>query len=491
VLLLAAAAATVTILGFSDYHSHAVPFYAEGRPGQAGIARAVGFLRKAKADPRTLVFSGGDMLNAGTPAWSEEYRCVEWPWLNGLVDAMALGNHDLDYGAAELDRCRKSAGFPVLSANLLQADGTSYLEAGGKPYFVRDVGGIKVAAFAVGGPDVQHLVKKDVLPPGTRWADAMQSARSIVKQLREVEHADVIVLIGHQTTEEDEALARAVPGIDLVLGSHSHHKGELRRIDGTRTWIVSPAQYLTYVSRVEVRVEQGRVTHVTGGLVRMEDSVAPDPLLALEVAAKQRALEAKRPDRFRSVGRAAVDLSDDGVFDGESVLSNWATDAVRARAGTHVFFTTASSFRATLPAGDVVAETLFMAVPYKNAVMTGRLAGAQLLEWLAVSAARRGSDGFSPASGVRYAIGPAGVRDVEVLRDPAHPEAGFAALDPAATYRVATSDYQAFVADGYKQVFAQAASIEKTTLEVQQVLLDALAAGEARARLDGRVRVSH
>ncbi len=489
-LFLAAAAATVTIVGFSDYHSHAVPFYSEGRPGQAGIARAVGYLKRAKADPRTLVFSGGDMLNAGTPAWSEEYRCVEWLWLNGLVDAMALGNHDLDYGAAELDRCRATAAFPVLSANLLKADGTAYLQAEGRPYFVRDVGGVKVGAFALGGPDVQHLVKKDVMPEATHWSDATEAARAVVTQLRDVEHADVVVLIGHQTTEEDEALVRAVPGIDLVLGSHSHHKGALQSIAGTRSWIVSPSQYLTYVSRVDVRVEEGRVTAVTGGLVRMEDSVAPDPLVALEVATKQKALEAKRPERFRSVGRAAVDLSDEGVFDGESALSNWATDTVRARAKAQVFFATASSFRATIPLGTVVAETFFSAVPYKNAVMTARLTGAQILAWLELSARRRGSDGFSPASGLRYTIVGTAVRDVHILRDPADPEAGYAPLDPAASYRVATSDYQGFVADGYKQIFGAGAEIAKTDLDVQQVLLDALATGDVRASLDGRVRVS-
>ena len=38
------------------------------------------------------------MINQGSPSWSDKYRCAEWPWLNGIVDAMALGNHDFDYG---------------------------------------------------------------------------------------------------------------------------------------------------------------------------------------------------------------------------------------------------------------------------------------------------------------------------------------------------------------------------------------------------------
>src|SRR3954449_5986688 len=88
---------TVTLLAFSDYHSHAVPFYSEGAPNQAGIARTIAYMKAQKAaDPSTLILDGGDMFNKGTPTWSDEYTCVEWPWLNGLVDAMALGNHDFD-----------------------------------------------------------------------------------------------------------------------------------------------------------------------------------------------------------------------------------------------------------------------------------------------------------------------------------------------------------------------------------------------------------
>ncbi|HUP48476.1 MAG TPA: bifunctional metallophosphatase/5'-nucleotidase, partial [Thermoanaerobaculia bacterium] len=61
-------AQTVTLLHFSDYHSHALPFYSEGRPDQGGIARAIGYLARQKRGG-ALIFSGGDMINRGAPAW--------------------------------------------------------------------------------------------------------------------------------------------------------------------------------------------------------------------------------------------------------------------------------------------------------------------------------------------------------------------------------------------------------------------------------------
>ena len=107
---------TVTVLHFSDYHSHAVPFYSEGAEDTAGIARAIAYLRPYANDSNTLIFSGGDMINKGSPAWSDRYQCTEWPWFNGLVNAMAFGNHEADYGADIFAKCQAQIDYPILGS---------------------------------------------------------------------------------------------------------------------------------------------------------------------------------------------------------------------------------------------------------------------------------------------------------------------------------------------------------------------------------------
>jgi 5'-nucleotidase / UDP-sugar diphosphatase len=87
--------ATLTLLHLSDYHSHGPSFYSESRPDQGGIARTIGYLRGQRlSNPNTIAFSGGDTMNVGSPSWSDKYLCSEWDWFNGLLDAMAFGNHD-------------------------------------------------------------------------------------------------------------------------------------------------------------------------------------------------------------------------------------------------------------------------------------------------------------------------------------------------------------------------------------------------------------
>lgn len=478
-----AARTTVTILSFSDYHSHALPFWSEGRADQAGIARAVGFLRAARQKPNTLVVSGGDMLNKGTPAWSDEFRCVEWPWLDGIVDALALGNHDLDYGAEAFEQCRAGVRFPLLSANLRRADGQPYFTVDGKPYLVKNVGDVRIGLFALAGPDVQRLIRVDNLPPGTRWADATATAREVVAALRDVEKADAVVLIGHQTRADDEALARAVPGIDLILGSHSHFKSELAMIPGTRTRFLSPYQYLTYVAEARLVFAGARLETIEGRLVKMDESIEADTTIAARVRQLDGELRRRRPERFARVGAALAELSDAGVSEGECALGNWAADTLRQAAGAHALFISASSFRRALPPGALTLEDLRSALPYTNALVTAEMTGGRLLEVLQASVARRGSDAFSQQSGLRYTLRDGRPVDVQVLRDPARPSAGHAPLEAGVRYRVTTTDFQARFLDGYRELFAGA---QTTELDVHRILLDALAAGPIRGATDGR-----
>ncbi len=482
--MIAAAAVTITLLHFSDYHSHALPFYSEGAPDQAGIARAIALFKEARETPGSFVLSGGDMLNQHTPAWSDEQRCVEWPWLAGLVDAMALGNHDLDYGPEEFERCRRAAGFPILAANLVGADGAPHLA----PYLVKQHAGVRVGFFALGGPDVQALVRERDLPPGTRWTDATQAARVTVRALREQEKVAAVVLIGHQSRDEDAALARDVPGIDLILGTHSHLKLPLQRLEGTETRYLSPFQYLSYVSEVRLGFDEGpRLVSVEGRLLRMDASRPEDATTRDAVARLQAELQRKRPERFEVLTRLPRAISDAGVTDGEAEIGNWAGDHLRAAASAHVFFSTASSFRAALPPGVLQVEDFLAALPYSNEVVTTEMTGAQLQAWLDLVASRRGSDTFSQSSGVRYRIVDGRARSVEVLRDPADPARGFQDLDPTARYRIATTNYQAFAALGYRELFASAGPPTRTGLDVHRILMDRLRAGDVAARLDGRV----
>jgi 5'-nucleotidase / UDP-sugar diphosphatase len=382
---------TVTLLHFSDYHSHALPFYTdEGERG--GIARAIGYLR-AQKQAGALVFSGGDTINKGAPAWSDKYQCADWPWWNGILDAMAFGNHDADYGRDAFDKCRAAVRYPILSANTNGFRGTA----------VFNVRGARIGVFALAGDDFPKLVKV----PGFTFTDPIAAAKEAVRVLRNEQHADAVVMIGHQEEEADSAMARAVPGIDVIFGSHSHLKRDLVHIPGTNTVYISPSQYLTYISRLEVTIADHRVKTVRGGLIPVDDSLPADARIARRVANMQRDLERDPQYRelFAVIGRLDAPLSTEA-------LARRTVETMRDVAKADIALSTKSTFRQPLPAGPLTMETLLAAMPYENEIVVCTMSAAQLQRFL----------------------------------DAAGPDSFVTAFNPAPTYRVATTDFVATVA---------------------------------------------
>jgi 5'-nucleotidase/UDP-sugar diphosphatase len=488
---LAQGRATVTLLHFSDYHSHAVPFYSEGQANSAGIARLIAFLQPYANDPNSLILNGGDMMNFGAPAWSDKYHCAEWPWFNGIVDAMAFGNHDADYGPDVFADCRSKIDYPILSANTLDAGGQPLFQDSGKTYKVFELNGVKIGVFALAGPDFDRLIRPAQRPAaGATFADRTATARQVVAALRDTEKVNAVVLIGHALREDDIALAQAVPGIDIIFGSHSHRKEDLFKIPGTSTWMISPFQYATYVSKLELEFSDGTLSGVSGGLARMGADLQPEPRITALVEPMQAALQSdpQYAALFQPIGTAAVELSTDGQFTGEAVLGNFVMDIFRAAAQSNMALATASGFREPIPPGTILEEGFRAAMPYKNGVLVYTLTGAQIQDLLNLSVSRAGSDFFSQVSGVRFNIAAGQASNIQLLKDAANPAAGYEPLDRAATYTVATTDFQGKLAAGYKDIFASASFRDTGIADIRDLVREHIKAhSPVSAALDGRI----
>jgi 5'-nucleotidase len=403
----------IVLLHFSDYHSHALPFYSEGHADQGGIARAIGTMKRARQVDDAIVLSGGDMINKGSPAWSDKYRCAEWSWLNGVVDAMALGNHDFDYGVDVFNDCRARVKYPIVSANTEGFPASTVIARKG----------VRVGVFAVAGSDFASLTK------GMTFTDRIAAARNAVADLRR--RADVIVMIGHEYKADDYEIARAVPGIDIILGTHGHLKQELTRIPETSTWFISPGQYLTYISRVTITLRKAgkAALQVEGELIPVDSHLRDDPVIAKRVAEMQRELE-RDPEYaplFEPIGKLTKPVSVDDL--GAKTVS-LMSDAVHA----DLAISTTSSFRQPLPPGTITIEMLRAAMPYDNEIVVASMTGEQLQRVLSFSG--------------------------EALFDTLHPRGE---IDPSRTYRVATTEYLANVS-AFKQFFN---GVDKSGLHVR------------------------
>lgn len=482
----------VQLIHFSDYHSHAIPFYSEHKPDQGGLARTLAYIAGARAkDQSVIALSGGDMWNAGTPAWSDKYYdgCADWKWLGEYVSVMAFGNHDVDYGWDALKNCQKQSGIQILSGNLVDGNGQRLLDNQGLPYVVKNVGGVRIGIFALSGSDFVRLVKPTNLPTGAKFLDPIPVAKEIVTQLREKEQVAAVVFIGHQDRDSDFAMAQAVPGIDVILGTHSHYKGTFAQIPGTQTYFISPYQYLSYLSHVELLFRSGKLAGVTGKLVRMDSQLPQDATVSSKTHRMQIDLEGdpKYAKLFEKIGSAATELDLDGIDQNESPLGNFVMDIVRDAAQAQFALSSASSFRASIPPGPIRNEDYLTALPYKNKILTFQMSGAQLQAVLDLAATRRGSDLFGVTGGVRFTID--GNRATQVTVRKSATEADQQPIRMDATYTVMATDYMANVATGYKDLFAQVGPAKDTGKIVNDVVIDYIQRkSPVTAQRDGRIK---
>jgi 2',3'-cyclic-nucleotide 2'-phosphodiesterase (5'-nucleotidase family) len=170
-------------------------------------------------------------------------------------------------------------------------------------------------------------------------------------------------------------------------------------------------------------------------------------------------------------------------------LGNLVTDIVREAAEAHMAIFVASGFRQPIPPGVILEEDLLTAMPYKNAVFTYEMNGAQIQELLDYSVSRSGSDFFSQVSGARFRIADGKAAETEILNNPGESMAGagYSPLEPDQTYQVATSNFQGLYAGGYKDIFAPAAYTE-TGLDVWDVVRTYIQThSPINAELDGRI----
>lgn len=475
----------LSILHFSDYHSNAVAQKDAQANEIGGIARAIAYL-KANKNASTLIFSGGDMMNRGAPAWSDKYRCAEWVWLNGLVDAMALGNHDSDYGPEVFAECRAQITYPILSANTVDGDGTPLFRHQDKNYSVYQRGGFKVGVFALAGPDFNSLISPELLPvAGANFTDRDAVAQIIVEQLRLQEEVDLVVLIGHAHFEDDVSLAQNVAGIDLILGTHSHREKDLFQIPNTASYYISSGQYLAKMSRVEIDFSVQGGLNFKAQLVAMDHKINPDPGISKRVAKMQIALQSDSlyADEFNKIGESSLHLKAPTDFVSDTSLGNYLSDLARHASQSDVALFTSSTFRKDLPKGVIREHHLKAALPYDNRLFVYTLSGAQLRQLIEVSTARIGSDFFSQVSGLSLVINQGELQSVMTTNSN-----GSAPILDDQLYRVVTSDFQAIIAAGYKEIFAEG-SYEASDLTLRQLLRNELAKARTIAVDTNRIQV--
>jgi 5'-nucleotidase / UDP-sugar diphosphatase len=476
---------TFTILHTNDMHSAFIgmgpaadytPFTLNDdatRGGYARLAALIAKRRKARTGQGpVLVLDAGD-YSMGTPFGAATRETGGELRLMSRMgyDATTFGNHDFDLGPDGLGKsigvAAKAGRTPALLAsntNFIGNDPTladlqRFAKAGAvRRHLVIERGGIRFGLIGLLGKEAQHYTGG---AGAVTFSDAIETAKEMVKILHETEKVDVVIALSHggvekgqdgrHTDGDDVRLAQAVPGIDVVIGGHSHTALQEPIVVNGRTPVVQTGKEGQNLGELVITVDGSTLKVESYRLYPIDDSIAGDRTIAEAIdKLKQGVTAAVFASRGYSIDQplavAPRDLPNTFTDIGAgTILANLATDAFRSATKADIGFTANGMLRAGFKRGKSGVQTVydvFAVAPLGagivdptagSALVTAYFTGAELknlVEFFLVDSPAHPGEYFPRASGMRFRYEPSRPKfDVVTAIELGDLDRGYRAID--------------------------------------------------------------
>ena len=467
----------ITILHTNDHHGR---FWknSDGEYGMAARKTVIDAVRSevAASGGYSLLLDGGD-VNTGIPESDLQDAVPDFKGMNLLgYQAMAVGNHEFDKPRSVLKMQRELAQFPLLSANIYEHGERLFA-----PYKIFTLGGLRVGVMGLTTEDAHKMVHPEHVQ-GVEFRSVIAEASQVVPELRR--QADVVIAATHMGHFEngnhgtqamgDVEMARAVNGIDLVVGGHSQNPACMKAenvldrayVPGAAcqpdrqngTWIVQAHEWGKYVGRAdfEYRNREFKLVHYALIPINLKKQVKAADGSSTLLPYTQTIPE--NPDMlalltpFQTYGQLKLGApigETDARLDGDrpamrsrpTVMGLLTGLALMEKTGADFAVVNAGSVRDSLPAGQLSYKDVLKVFPFGNTLVTVELTGTEVLNYLnTVAKLSVGSGAFAQFAGVKLTINAGHVTQASIKN---------ALLDPAKTYRLVVNNFQAVGGDGY------------------------------------------
>jgi 5'-nucleotidase len=353
---------TLTLLHTNDLHSH---FEEASR-----ISSYVTEVRNSLTPDELILVDCGDFLDRFRLETEGTQGAVNRAVLEYIgYDAVLLGNNEgLCYTPEELDVLFRGMPIPVVCANMVLSK-TGHCPSWMVPTLTMERSGIRIGLLGITAPfnDFYKLL-------GWKALDPMESVKKEVERLRQ--KVDLLIVLSHLGLRQDERLAAAVEGIDLILGGHTHHLLEVPLVV-EKTVICAAGKFGHFLGHLELTFGAGnKLINITGGCKPTNDFPSHPELDNL--------VQSSRLQARQRMNRQVANLSDPLHWqsDKESPLGTLLAIAVRHTSGAEIGLVNAGQLLQGLQAGVVTEETIHAICPSPINVCLIKLRGSQIVQAL-------------------------------------------------------------------------------------------------------------
>ena len=420
-------------------------------------------------------------------------------------DVATIGNHEFDYGYAQLKSNLDSAVFKVVCANVLQ-DGSPVFDA----YTKISKGGVQVAFVGLETPEAQTKANPALIQGLTFLAgDEMYAAVQTQVDAAKTAGADIVIVLTHLGVDSSSEpntsydLYKKVHDIDFIIDGHSHTvmtkgpEGEPIQSTGTALNNIGVITIDNATKKIESNelIPIWHTEEVDGENVTVYDYTKSDATVANDAKAIIDPIDADYDQKF---AESAVDLNGakaPGNRTEETNLGDLITDAmmwaIKTKApgvdmNNAVAITNGGGIRAAIAKGDITKKDVNTVLPFGNTLAVVYVKGSELLEALEVSTycTPKSLGGFPQFAGMEVELNTACEYDAN---DTTYPGSTYfgpksinritiktvngKAFDKDATYAVITNDFLAAGGDTY-YAFAAAQTQFDTGLPLDEILME-------------------
>jgi 5'-nucleotidase / UDP-sugar diphosphatase len=471
-----------------------------------GIARVVTKIRELRdgitaEGGNVIVLDAGDQFQ-GSLFYTTYKGAAEAEFMEKIgFDAMAVGNHEFDDGPEGLAAFLDKVTFPVISGNTDVSQSNVLKDRIGN-HVVLEVGGEKIGIVSALATDT---VETSSPGPSVIFQDEIDSLKADVAAL-EAEGVTKIIALNHVGIFKDMEIAAAVPGLDAVVGGHSHtllSATDPRRAGAYPTWVdgqmgalvpvVQAYAYSKYVGHLVLTFDDaGNLKFAEGDTILLDASVTPDP----ETEARVKELAGPIEElKNKVVAEATADI--DGARETcramECAMGTLIAEAMLDRVadqGVTIAIQNGGGVRASIDAGPVTMGEVLTVLPFQNTLSTFEVTGEVIVAALenGVSQIEDGSGRFPQVAGLKYTFdlaAPAGARVSEVMVLVGGD--AWAPIDPATVYKVVSNNFVRGGGDGYG-MFRDAANAYDFGPDLADVTAEYMAkVGPVTPFTDGRI----